>query len=602
MVPYYGDFAEDDTVLIPFNTFSSDDPAASVTITNLADADLKVHKDGAIAQIVTDGATIAIDFDGITGNHLATIDTSVDAAYATGSEYAVRMEGTTVDGATINAWIGAFSIERAGAALALLKGTNSLANIEDKIDIIDTNVDQIETAVITNAAGTDVAADIIAVKAETVLILADTDDIGVAGAGLTDLGGMSTGMKNEMNAEADTAIADVNLDHLVGTATAIPAIPAGTYIDLMQDDGTAVYNRSTDSLQAIRDNQAAAAPTVGAIADAVADEVLTGATHNVTNSLGRRIRQIQEAGSYSLGHVYIDTVGGTDGTTNFENGVDILPVKTIGDANTIATSVGLDRFSVSPASSITFAASQADDEFHGENWTLALGGQAIGGIHVNGADVTGTGTCASEAHFQHCELGTMTIGIAHFDNCDIEGTVTLAGAGTYRFFDCRHSGTAVIDFGTEASVNMTVHVHAYNGALTIENLGNSGTDVLHFDSSGGQLTLAASCVAGTVNFRGTAALVNNGSGMTINRGGDVVNDVAGVQSDTDDIQTRLPAALVGGRMDSNAGAISGDATAADNLELFVEGTALGTLPKVDTQQINAADVIGDGNATPWDGA
>ena len=129
-VPYYGDFAEDDTVLIPFNTFSSDDPSASVTITDLVDADLKVHKDGAVAQIVTDGATIAIDFDGITGNHLVTIDTSVDAAYSTGSEYAVRMEGTTIDGATINAWIGAFSIERAGGALALAKAlTTELAKV-----------------------------------------------------------------------------------------------------------------------------------------------------------------------------------------------------------------------------------------------------------------------------------------------------------------------------------------------------------------------------------------------------------------------------------------------------------------------------------------
>jgi hypothetical protein len=79
--------------------------------------------------------------------------------------------------------------------------------------VVDTNVDQIETAVITNAAGADIAADIIAVKAETVLILADTDDIGVAGAGLTDLGGMSTGMKAEVlvevNAAFDTAIAEL---------------------------------------------------------------------------------------------------------------------------------------------------------------------------------------------------------------------------------------------------------------------------------------------------------------------------------------------------------------------------------------------------------
>jgi len=58
----------------------------------------------------------------------------------------------------------------------------------------------------------------------------------------------------QVNAEVDTALADINLDHFVGTATAIPALPAGTYLDLLQDDGTAVYSRTTDSLQAIRDH------------------------------------------------------------------------------------------------------------------------------------------------------------------------------------------------------------------------------------------------------------------------------------------------------------------------------------------------------------
>ena len=108
---YYGDFAEDATVYIPFNTFTSDDPSASATITNLADADIHVHKDGSVTQIVTDGATVVINFDGITGNHLITIDTSVHADYATGSDYVVRIEGTTVDAATINAFVGSFSIE-----------------------------------------------------------------------------------------------------------------------------------------------------------------------------------------------------------------------------------------------------------------------------------------------------------------------------------------------------------------------------------------------------------------------------------------------------------------------------------------------------------
>lgn len=124
MVPYFGDFAEDATVRFVFNTFDSNDPSASVTITNLVDADLKVHKDGSTTQIVTDGASIAINFDGITGNHMVTIDTSVHADYTPGADYHVRMEGTTVDGATINAFIGHFSIENrfAGVDVVSING------------------------------------------------------------------------------------------------------------------------------------------------------------------------------------------------------------------------------------------------------------------------------------------------------------------------------------------------------------------------------------------------------------------------------------------------------------------------------------------------
>ena len=44
-------------------------------------------------------------------------------------------------------------------------------------------------AIVTDPAGTNIAADVIAIKAETAAILDDTDDIGIAGAGLTEAGG-----------------------------------------------------------------------------------------------------------------------------------------------------------------------------------------------------------------------------------------------------------------------------------------------------------------------------------------------------------------------------------------------------------------------------
>ena len=225
MVPYYGDFAEDDTVNIPFNTFTSDDPSASCTITDLADADIKVHKDGSTDEIATDGATVAINFDGVTGNHLITIDTSVHADYATGSEYAVRMEGTTVDGATINAWVGAFSIERAGGTIALLK--------------------LIQAAVITNAAGADIAADIIAVKAETATIVADTNELQT-----DDI----PGTLSTMDGKLDTAQADLDIitdadGVIIGAAGATAIIdefetqsqadPTGFHVNVKEVNGTA---------------------------------------------------------------------------------------------------------------------------------------------------------------------------------------------------------------------------------------------------------------------------------------------------------------------------------------------------------------------------
>lgn len=275
---YFGDFAEDDTVDIPFNTFTSDDPSASSTITNFVNTDVHIHKDGGLTQRNNAaGITVSVNFDGITGNHLVKIDTSdntVAGFWVTGSEYQVRIEGATVDGATINVWIGAFSIERAGGVIALLK--------------------LIQAAVITNAAGTDVAADIIAVKAETATIVNDTDviDDGTSGlvkiaqdvaAVLVDTAGINgdamrgTNSANttvpdaagtaptaaEINAEVDTALSDVNLDHFMKTATAgadmTTEIADNTALSRILANGdTSAFTPSTDGLQPIRDRGDAA--------------------------------------------------------------------------------------------------------------------------------------------------------------------------------------------------------------------------------------------------------------------------------------------------------------------------------------------------------
>jgi hypothetical protein len=85
-----------------------------VTVTNLANTDVYIYKDASLTQRTSfSGIAVDIDVDAIVGNHWVTIDLSdnTDAGfYVAGSRYQVRMEGVTIDGATINAWIGAFSI------------------------------------------------------------------------------------------------------------------------------------------------------------------------------------------------------------------------------------------------------------------------------------------------------------------------------------------------------------------------------------------------------------------------------------------------------------------------------------------------------------
>ena len=91
-----------------------------------------------------------------------------------------------------------------------------------------------------------------ALEATSQSILTDTAVIGAAGAGLTAVP-WNAAWDAEVQSEVDDALVAQNLDHIAGTAAAIPAIVAGTYLDQMMDDGTAVYDRTTDSLQAIRD-------------------------------------------------------------------------------------------------------------------------------------------------------------------------------------------------------------------------------------------------------------------------------------------------------------------------------------------------------------
>lgn len=118
--------------------------------------------------------------------------------------------------------------------------------------------------------------------------------IGAAGAGLTDLGGMSTTMKAQVETEANDALVGQNLDHLVKIAVDTnfaTTVHADSVIGQLADNG-AGFDRTTDSLEAIRDRGDAAWTTATGFSThsaadvwAVATRVLTAAT-NITSTGG----------------------------------------------------------------------------------------------------------------------------------------------------------------------------------------------------------------------------------------------------------------------------------------------------------------------------
>jgi len=273
MVSFFGDYDTTETVHIPFNTFSSDDPSASVTVTDLVAGDIEIHKDGAVAQRTDDtGVTISIDFDGQAGNHVAHIDLSDNTHagfYAAGSRYMVRVQGVTIDGATVNAWIGAFSIgcvlrpTTAGRKLdvsATGEGGMDWANVGSPTTTVElTNTTVGITTTNSDMRGTDSAA-----LASVLGALADA----AAAGEVTEADTLMQYIKQLINILiGGTGVVAFPAEGAPGNGVSLAEVIRAIHVDVTGLNGDAM--RGTDS--------AALASVLGALADAAAAGEVTEA-------------------------------------------------------------------------------------------------------------------------------------------------------------------------------------------------------------------------------------------------------------------------------------------------------------------------------------
>src|ERR1700690_3362798 len=105
MHPYLGNIAANDKIWFPFNTESGGAPAP------FDDSPVVVgYRDG-VASPITAGISITVDFDGLIGTHLVTVDTSV-AGYGAAHDFIMALLSGPVGGLPRDGLVlGEFSIE-----------------------------------------------------------------------------------------------------------------------------------------------------------------------------------------------------------------------------------------------------------------------------------------------------------------------------------------------------------------------------------------------------------------------------------------------------------------------------------------------------------
>jgi hypothetical protein len=427
---------------------------------------------------------------------------------------------------------GAVPAAAAGASTGLAL-TSSVDDVETKIDTVDTVADGIATT------------------------------LGTAGAGLTDLGGMSTAMKAEVNAEADTALSDYDaptkaemdakfsttdglittldtvadgLATTLGTAgaglTDLGGMSTGMKAEVNAEADTALgdydaptkaevdsafteikgasWASGTDTLEAIRDRGDAAwitatgfntttPPTASAISDAVWDELQSG--HTTSGTFGYYLdAQVSSAASPPTAAAIADAVW--DELTSAHTGSGSYG-KAIGDG--ISDWVTASGFSTFDSSSDSVTVGTNNDK---------TGYTVTGTVSADIVSVSGDSTAAANLESDYDGTGydktNSTIGTTT-TNSDMRGTdsAILAASAPTNFGDLAiTASTGRVTVGT----NNDKTGYSISGTLqTLDALNN-------FDPAAD--TVANVTTVGTVTNGVTVSTISDGA-----IGADAVADI-----------------------------------------------------------------------------
>ncbi len=475
---YLGNFEFGTTVHRMFTTVgSSGAPAA------LSSAAVTVYRDGSSVEDNT-GVTLVASYDR-TGQNKVVIDMSTAGFYSSAGEYmAIISSGGTASADMAGYVVAQWSLRRGptpGSTLSLISTSQALASV---------------ASVTGNVVG-------------SVGSVASATGIATAVWGATRSSYTGSGSFGQI---VSTSTAAPNI--YVSNSSLVTSQFSTAGLETASSLVTAV-NFSTVGLETASSVVDLSALAIDLVSSGVWDEVLSGASHNVTNSAGRRLRALQDFAGYEGGAVWIDTVNGTSNIDDFEGGTVNNRVDSVANAKTIADSIGLKHFHITAGSCDVLAATYTDYEFIGENYLLDLGGQEVDNTIIQGGRITGSFT--GTPTFMDCEMRAFTGPSAWLMRCALTSTAMESSSptGGNWYLDSCYSGVAgtatpAFDFGVGSS-SINLNVRHYSGGLEILNMGSTGTDTMSMEGHG-QLVIASGNVAGNVAIRGHFTVTDNAGG------------------------------------------------------------------------------------------
>jgi len=685
------DYALEDTLDFKFTTRAF---ATGIPTTLGGTPVVQVYEDNSVTQI-TAGITLSADFDSVAGLNNLRIAATAANGYEAGKSYAAVISTGTVGGVSVvGEVVQQFSIQRSpvnwGKVTAPTTAVDLSATDIQLCDTVTTNTDML-TAAAVNAEVDTALSDI---KLDHLLAVADADDvaddsviakmvhngivtadwslydptasslvelstlinanatkigspavslaadIGTAGAGLTDLGGMSTAMKAEVNTEADTALTDIHLDHLMAAAAADVVVDGSVIAHIVSaTEDWSTFVPSTDSLQAVRD-RGDTAWTTGA----------GGSPPDLLQSTTIATLASQTSFTLTAGSADDDAYNGamvvvTDASTSTQKAVGLVldytgATKTVTlDADpgvfTMATTDNIDiigKLASSGASAAAIADAVWDEAAAGHTDAGKAGQQLWTDIDavlvdtdslVTTVGAAGAGLTAINLPNQTMDItgnlsgsvGSVNGGVTLADGVEHGGTTAtlrLGAAGATPAFYVTNSGGDAARFEVTASAGNGLHVMA-NGSSAgfFAEGGSSGFGmkargyggVAGLSISGGPTGAGLEVEGGSTS--GDAVSLTATSGVGINAPDGITGDITGNLSGSvgsvtgHTAQTGDTYALANGA----AGFVAID-TVVDAVKVKTDQMVFTKANELDanTQSINGAAVVGDGNATPWDGA